>query len=88
MFNHVIADLFAGCLSLVSHARHLCIAIHCSRGKVLPSKGIAQSVVNLLPNSQVKSSSMLNGILRQTKSSNHKELNEKVLLWALKLCRV
>lgn len=31
---------------------------------------------------------MLNGILRTTKMSGQKELNEKTLLWALKLCKL
>jgi len=41
MFNNIVAGLFTGCLSLVTHARNFCIALHCIGKRVCPSHGFA-----------------------------------------------
>ena len=96
MFNHICTGLFSGCLSLVNHVRSYCLAIDAIKLRILPSQSLSQKLVNLVDMSAsysatkggLSKTSMVHSMLRDTKNSKEKNLNEKSLLWAIKLCRL
>ena len=96
MFNHICTGLFSGCLSLVNHVRSYCLAIDAIKLRILPSQSLSQKLINLVDmsasysatKSGLSKTSMVHSMLRDTKNSKEKNLNEKSLLWAIKLCRL
>lgn len=88
MFNHICTELFTGCLSLVGHVRHFCLAMDAIEKRIVPSATISQTLVNILAPTKGSRTNMVYGMLRESKNSKEKELNEKSLLWSLKLCRI
>ena len=88
MFNHIVSKLFPACLSLVTNVRRCGLALDAIRRKITPCRSLGQATINLRPEPHSKPN-MLQDILRRTsRDAKEKELNEKTLLWSLKLCRL
>ena len=56
--------------------------------RIVPSNTISQTLINIIAPSKGQRTNLVYGMLRECKNSREKELNEKSLLWALKLCRI
>ena len=73
---------------MVNHVRHFCLALDSIRLRLVPSQALSQTLINLNQPSKGQKTDMVYGMLRESKNSKEKLLNEKCLMWALKLCRL